>query len=338
MFAAFAQFAAEQGLSIRDPQALQQFRDAVHGETKRSLDNDIFVFGFRAETMFETVVAGLGDVKLIKQEDTGNAYFDGELKIPDFRIVLRDGKQVLVEVKNYCQKDAFDPYELNVDYLRKLESYAAMSGFELLLAVYWLKWNIWTLVSPSALVIEDDVAKLEFGDAMMTNQMRRLGDYMIGTRSPLRFRVEVDETGRNGDQRQLVIRQVSMLSGDQRIIDPVESRIAFTIIFHGSWQEEEIVETNDEKLTAIEYRYAPGEDRSTQQEQGFEMVGPVSGIISKFYREGTAKDGRVKGFHVDFTPGQFGRLIPADYFDREHVLPLWRFELQHTEKSSLSGS
>ena len=331
IFAAFAQFAATHGLSIRDPQALERFKDAVLDETERSLDNNIFVYGFRVQTMFETVVAALGDVKMIKQEDAGNAYLTGDFEVPDYRLVLQDGKQILVEVKNYNQKHAFDAFEQDVAYLQRLEAYAALTGAELLVAVYWLKWNMWTLVSPRAFVPDGDVAKLELGAAMKTNQMRRLGDHMIATRSPLRFRIEVDELSRDGDERQLVIKQIDMYCDEQHLVNPVERKIASAIMFHGSWRERELLEECDSKLVAIEYQYAPDEEMRFQEEQGFDIVGAVSSIVSKFYRQGTAQDGAVHGFHVDFTPGEFGRLIPKDYFEREHALRLWRFELQHAE-------
>jgi hypothetical protein len=76
VFGALAHFASKHRLSIRDDESVTRFLDAVQGTTTGSLKNDAFVYGFRVQAMFETVVASLGKVKLLKQEDAGTAYFD----------------------------------------------------------------------------------------------------------------------------------------------------------------------------------------------------------------------------------------------------------------------
>jgi hypothetical protein len=66
--------------------------DAVRNAAAASLDNDAFVYGFRVQSMFETVVASPGQVKLLKQEDADSAYYssDADLVLPDFRMVAGD--------------------------------------------------------------------------------------------------------------------------------------------------------------------------------------------------------------------------------------------------------
>jgi hypothetical protein len=112
VFSALAYYASKHRLSIRDNQSVTKFLDAIRGTTRGSLDNDAFVYGFRIQSMFETVVASLGNVKLLKQEDAGSGYYASnvDLALPDYRIVLKDDAQLLVEVKNFSQITGTQPY------------------------------------------------------------------------------------------------------------------------------------------------------------------------------------------------------------------------------------
>jgi hypothetical protein len=64
VFAALAHYTSKHRLSIRDDNTVSKFLDEVRGTTTGSLSNDAFVYGFRVQAMFETVVASLGKVQL----------------------------------------------------------------------------------------------------------------------------------------------------------------------------------------------------------------------------------------------------------------------------------
>lgn len=58
--------------------------------------------GIRAETLFRAMVVAIGVFELMTEEDAGDVYFHaagGDIVPPDYRIVDRDGQQMLVEVK-----------------------------------------------------------------------------------------------------------------------------------------------------------------------------------------------------------------------------------------------
>jgi len=57
-----------------------------------------------------------------------------------------DGNQFLVEVKNYHSKDPAKPYEFKKSYLDKIIAYAEKMNVRLKFAIYWSRWNIWTMV------------------------------------------------------------------------------------------------------------------------------------------------------------------------------------------------
>src|SRR5580658_3564409 len=95
--------------------------------------------------MFEGVVVALGQVQMIKEEDAGDGWYEGDkLSIPDYRIALRDGTQFLVEVKNHNG----DHIEISLtnSYVEGLRRYRELTGSPIKLAVYWVGWRTWTLV------------------------------------------------------------------------------------------------------------------------------------------------------------------------------------------------
>jgi len=343
VFAALAHYTSKQRLSIRDDKTVSKFVDEVRGTTAGSLKNDAFVYGFRVQAMFETVVASLGKVQLLKQEDAGSAYYAGDvdLAIPDYRVVLNDGTQLLVEVKNFAQTTGREPYVEDAAYLKRLNAYAAMTGATLLIAVYWHGWNIWTLVPPASFVGTGRKVRLALGEAMAANQMSLLGDMMIGTKWPLRLRMEVDNVHRNGDERTCRISRVTLHSEDRPLDDPIQRRIATFLIFNGSWQETTRFDDdpNDPSRGVIELSYAPEPDRRTQAEEAVELMGSLSSMISTFFRRETLdEEDDVKAFHVDFSPGEFGKLIPDDYPFGSAALPLLLVTLEAQDPSSAVSS
>lgn len=78
-------------------------------ESLTEANTDSMIYGRRTEAMFSYVVASLGKCTLIKKEDAGDVFSnDIDITIPDYRLVMEDGSQMLVEVKNYRQQSAFN--------------------------------------------------------------------------------------------------------------------------------------------------------------------------------------------------------------------------------------
>lgn len=328
-FNLFAKFAEQQKSSITDPRAIPKFLKTIRGPTEKLLANEAFVHGHRTEAMFEMVVGSLGKVALLRSEDAGDIYYvtEADLIAPDFRLVLHDTSQILVEVKNHRQKAGQEPHVEKTEYLEKLAAYATLTKSELLIATYWSRWNIWTLVSPTAFAREGSKSVLTMPDALCANQMARVGDMLIGTRSPLRFRVDVMEKSRSvkkgRDKRLLVIDQVRLFSEDRHLTDPLDRRIATALLFYGTWEEEQCVEHDASgQITAVEYRFAPPADRRQQESQGFDFVDSLSGMLSRRFQQETSRSGKVTGVRLGFEPGRFGELIPEDF--KSDALPLWR--------------
>src|SRR5207237_10049330 len=101
----FDVFVCRVRVSLRDhASAVYGLVERTRESGRRSLSKEALLHALRTQSMFEALLVSLGAVELLKQEDAGEIYaFDETLEVPDFRLVLRDGSQLLVEVKNFYQ-------------------------------------------------------------------------------------------------------------------------------------------------------------------------------------------------------------------------------------------
>lgn len=329
LFAEFAKFGVQEKISLRDPNAAPAFVAHVEESVGRALADPALVHGQRAEAMFEAMLVSLGDYSLLKPEDVGRIYPDDSFCVPDFRVVLADGTQWLIEVKNvYIDDPAQQERQLMTQaYREKLESYAAATGGEFKLAVFWAKWAFWTLVSPVKLVDGNGDLTLNMQRAMMANELGMLGDRTIGTRPPLRFRLLADPektspVASDGTVN-VTIGGVKLFCGDDEILDPIEQEIAWMFMQHGQWEETgPRAELDGNSLKAIEFQWEPAQ----RQNDGFEMVGTLSRMFARYYAEMTVNDREVVQVRAPLRPGWFAPLVSPDYESK--TLPLWRFILQ----------
>lgn len=321
-------FGADRNIPLRDPGARRAFATHVANAVDEALSDPALMHGQRAEAMFEALLVSLGEFRLLTREDGGRVFPSDRYIAPDFRAVLNDGAQWLIEVKNVYEADAFGQSRtlLNRDYHAKLAAYAAATGGELKLAVFWARWSIWTLVSPDKLLDHAGGLTLDMMTAVKANELASLGDMTIGTRAPLRLRLTTDPArtspiGPDG-QVEVVFGGSQILSEDRELLDPVEREIAWIFMQHGQWEEQEptpIIE--GDRLMAMEFIWAPEE----ASDQGFDFVGSLSRMFARYYAGHTIEEREVVQLRVPLRPGWFAPLIQSDYESK--ALPLWRFTL-----------
>jgi hypothetical protein len=335
LLAELANFGAEQRISLSDPAIRDAFGGHVSASLDEALSNGILLQGHRVEAMFEAMLVALGEYKLLKLEDGGRVYPSQGFKVPDFRVVLADGEQWLIEVKNVYEEDPLAQRRMLMKpaYRDALEAYAAATGAKLKLAVFWARWSIWTLVSPELFVDSDGNVVLEMMEAYAANELGRLGDRSIGTRAPLRLRFLADPARTTPIEADgslsVTIAGSQFLSEENVITDPVEREIASIFMEHGEWRCEgpEAIVDGD-RLTAVEFRWEPEEPTG----QGFEFVGSLSRMFSRYFAAKTIKDDAVVQLRAPLRPDWFAPLIRPDHVS--DALPLWRFSLQPTYKDA----
>lgn len=323
-------FAAERGLPLGTPLARDAFTKHVYDAVKAGVSDQRLLHGQRVEAMFEALLVSLGQFKLLTREDGGHVFPEGEFIAPDFRVVLADGRHWLVEVKNVYEKDPFAQSRslMNPHYYEKLRSYADATGAELKLAIYWAKWSVWTLVSPHRLLDVDGSLVLDMQAAMMVDELGALGDKSIGTRAPLRLRLvaDPDRTSPIGpDGRALVVFGASEIWSENRLIrDNVEKDIAWALIQHGEWVEQEVVPIiEDGRLLAVEFSWAPREDQDDGK--GFEFIGRLSRVFARHFATHTLDETGIVQLRAPLRPNWFAPLHQDGR--RSDALPLWRFTL-----------
>lgn len=325
----FAKFGAERNVSLRDPQTKAAFGLHVGVAVDCALADPVLLQGQRAEAMFEALVVSLGEFQLLKIEDSGRIFPERGFRAPDFRIVLKDGSNWLVEVKNVFKADPFQQRRklMGRRYREELEAYAAATGGELKLAVFWARWSIWTVVSPSRLKPDGGELMVDMTTAMRANELAALGDRMIGTRWPLRLLLTMDAArtspiGADGMVR-LTISDAQIFCAEVEVTDLVEQQIAWTFMNYGQWN---VTGPNaivvDNRLEAIEFRWEPAEKANV----GFEVVGTLSRMFARYFAEETLENKDVARLRAPMRPDWFSPLIDSGY--EGQGLPLWRFVIQ----------
>lgn len=321
-----ARFGLEKNISLNDPQMVSKFTAFVGNALNNALSNPALLHGQRTEAMFEAMLVSLGGYSLLKTEDNGRVHPEERFQAPDFRVVLSDGTQWLIEVKNVYINDPLqqERHLMTRAYREKLENYASATGGLLKLAVFWARWGIWTLVSPEGLVDLDGNLTLDMETGFRVNELGYLGDQTIGTKPPLRLQLEADPATTSpvaSDGRvKFTISAARIYCDKDEILDHIEKQIAWIFMQYGEWKvigPEPLLE--GDRLTAIEFRWEPEE----QVNEGFEMIGSLSRMFSRYYAERTIENDEIVQLHAPLRPGWFAPLVTSDY--QSKTLPLWRF-------------
>ena len=325
------------GLKLDDEHSERSFLESIETSLGRH-KTPIILHGRRVEAMFGYVAASLGRSAMVKKEDSGEIFLESpNVKVPDYRVVAQEGDQFLVEVKNCHRTNPSSKYAIKSTYLEGLKSYARLVKLDLKIAIYWSRWNRWVLISPSDLRCEDSAWVTTFFDSHKQNEMATLGDITIGTTPPLVFRLLTDpgkprRVNKNGKVA-FTIGRVELTCAGERITEKKEQNIALYLLLYGDWpthQPKALIEEGE--LLAVEYLAEPLEETPGQ---GFDMIGTMSGMISRQYNELTAPSGKIEWLAPKAEPEMLGISIPVDY--KGSQLPLWRF-IQQPAKSNNEGS
>jgi hypothetical protein len=332
-FRLLAGLAQERRVSIHDGKlGTELLREAEHS-IRAALSDDAFLYGHLTESLFEAMVVALGSVRVIKQEDAGTAYADDpDIKIPDFRLVLSDGSRLLAEVKNFYQQEGVEEFVLNEAYLKGLQKYADLDASILVLGIFWVRWNLWTLVPASRIPNKAGVRKISLGEALKMNCSATIGDVTIGTCPPLRIVLRTDPTSpavvsldQVSHEYKITIRGVEIYAGDSLITDETDRKIFDFLRNFGTWEEEDSMPLmRGELLEGIEFRWKPREEKDLEDSERFRMIGSLTSMFSTWFRrKALGADGRPSQTRIEVEPGFLGNLIPEGYHGTQ--LPLWIF-------------
>lgn len=325
----FTAMGREHGYKLTVEGDADDFIERIGKSLKSSQENPTLLHGKRVESLFAHVAGALGNCKLIKQEDSGEAFTtEANIQAPDYKVVLNNGKQYFIEVKNCHFPNVKSPYPFRKSYLEKLEAYADLHGTPLLFAVYFSRHNKWFLLSKSSFDEQKNRYVIDFINAMAKNEMSILGDRTIGTEPSLTLELRADLSkeatiSENGEVN-FIIGDVKLYSAGREITNELEKSIAFYLMRFGTWNENAPEALDDNGVFAgVKYSFSPD---FPQEEQVFSMIGELSSMISSSYTEQTVYERSVIALDTNLEPSVFSVEIPNGYKGEE--LPLWQFTLQ----------
>jgi hypothetical protein len=293
-------------------------------------NNKSLIHGFRIQAMFAYVAAALGRCKLIKEEDAGEAYTsDAKLVVPDYAIIRNDGLRFYVEVKNSHKQPVGSYFSIPKSKLDGMNQYASLNGGELFIAIFWSKPQLWTMIRVNDLELNGTRLRINLLKAIKVNNMNLIGDSHIGTTPKLSIKFVTDPANDRSIQSdgncKPRIKSVEAYCGDYEITDSLGKRLIWFIIHHGEWPTSEIEPcVSDGNLISFGFRVEPKERENPNE--GFEIAGILSQMISRQYNATTAPGGIVKSLVPDLEPLKFGVLIPDNY--KNIHFPLWIFSQQ----------
>jgi hypothetical protein len=293
----FATWAQRHAVPLRQEDAVPRFAEFLQHALKESLASDTMLFGGRTQAMFDAVVANLGAVRLVKSEDCGDIYSaDDTIQVPDTRIVLADGRNLLVEVKNNAA-DWLKPFRRKTTYFDGLQRYADLTRSEFRLAIYWQQTGVWTLVRLDAMKDEGRFRSIRFTDAFTHNDMGALGDVLVGCRPPLVLQMHVAKEEGGG------IRFVHPLSrvftGGREVFGDVAKHLFRFMLFYGSWRRSKpkiIDESKDYRIVEAQAAPEEPEDEAQGTPEGSRLDSLLSSMLSRRWLQGTITwDGELAG-------------------------------------------
>jgi hypothetical protein len=302
-----------------------------------SLESPSRIRGWVSDQLFGLVAADLRGCKLVKQEDAGILFYEDEVKIPDWRLTLASGENVLVEVK---AEDDSRPRrsKLRLAEVARLKNYAELNDCPLYVAIHWVTISVWTLVPIDDYARVGDHFELDLETAFKRNHMSSLlNDRMIGLRPPLEFRLTMQEVPDTGDATELNLEAlkdgtstlsllttgVRMFAADEEMVDESETALVWFLIQHARWPCEETLQDCGDGVWEMVFTMAPEE---THAEQGFDIIGALSELYTRMFYSGTTSlNDETTRLRIDVDPGTLPRLVPTDL--QSDRLPLWHLRI-----------
>ncbi len=316
----FTAMARDEGFRLDDTNAIDNLIDTLKSNFQKSKSNPIQLYGKHTESLFAYVAGSLENIILLKQEDSGEIYCSNdEIKIPDFRLILKDETQILVEVKN-CHSKVFS---IKKNEITKLQKYAELNKVELKLAIYFSLYNKWFLLSLDSLNENNNSFIIDFKNDMGKSEMNLLGDRMLATTPNLELILELDNNKKNNTDG-YDITKIRVLCSGSELENKFEKNLAIDFIRYGEWEIFIKHLTNlESQLIGVHFIARP---KNFIDGQHFQIIGMKSSIISNKYKDITCKDGKIISISPQNNPSEFSVFIPKDY--NSSKFPIWSFILQ----------
>lgn len=321
------------GQTIGDAARVNRVIESLRGGLREVMGRQSTLYGWHVQAMFLEMVAALGDVVLLKEEDQGTVYFEGTMiKVPDYRIVTAGGDRLLIEAKNCRTRRPTGHFSMSAGELAGLRRYIELDGTaKLKLAIYWSRWTLWTLIDPAVLTVSGKRAQVSMPVALKANEMAALGDVMVGTKAPLSMTLYADpKTSAPGSIRDgypMTIARVEMRCAGKLLETKEERRLALFLMLYGPWKSSESAQLTEDKIQTVSFDVSP---EVPDENVGFDNLGFMSSLFASYFNSATlGEDMTVRALGTTSPAGYVRALIPESY--RSERLPIWRFVLKASD-------
>lgn len=293
-----------------------------------SLSDESRIRGWKAQSLFRSLVVALDACLLLVDVDRGEIFFDGDrVKAPDFFLHLRDGRRMLVDVKapNVLRGGHVRPVTFSASEYNGLLRFGELYGAEVFIALH-IPGGHWTLVPLEGVSRGPGGGyRIELADAMTKNHFGALGDRAVGVRPPLEIASQsiLSDTPSSQPSSSPSIDRIEYRDGARRLKTLEAQTLVSFFVATGDWEISHETVT-DESGVVIQRVVAAPEVRANPEEH-FEFVGTLSTMYSRYFEGLTTTPGGNIAIDVPATPGSLARLIPDNLEESE--LDLWIFEL-----------
>jgi hypothetical protein len=141
--------------------------------------------------------------------------------------------------------------------------------------------------------------------------MGRFGDITIGLIPPLVFRVVTDPSKPrivdNQGEVDFTVKNVEIMAGGVTLDDKNDRNLALSLMLFGDWSEDSRCVIERDQLTSFDFLFEPLE---RSENQSFEMIGTMSGMISRQFNSLTAPEGETETLVPRGEPAEFRIELP----------------------------
>lgn len=329
------------GSLINDPARIEEFVAEIRNGLVEALSTPSIVRGWRAQALFASMVAALDGCVMLAHVDLGEMFFDGEpAKAPDFFLHLRDGRRILVDVKDVAiPPGAADrPITFSASEIARLRRFGELYGATVHLALYIAAAPMWTLVDLDDLVRGPGGGfRITLPEAIMRNKTALLGDLSIGVAPPLELLVRPDDSLSNAVDDEahasFTVGSFEVLAGGRPVRTEQAQQIVLFLMMHGRWPVSEHPVVEQSRVVSLTWRAEPEE--TLNPGESFEIVGALSEMYARLFELGTRGPAGITALDMEVEPGALVSVIPHDYESAD--LPLWRFIQRQNDGASIQA-
>lgn len=329
----FARFARTQGAANYNKKIVETYLGEVQTNLDLVLEASPRVRGLRAEDMFLYVVASLGAVKLIKQEDVGHGYYCGNDLAPcDFIVIDNEDRKWAIDVKS----ESGSSFKISDGYLDKLQRYAHLVGAKLAFAIFWEDARLWTLNRASAFGRGESGKKKWSIDIEVANEFTWmstvLGDAFLFTVPPLTIDVRFPRRDTPIKQTERAFQTLPMthieLRANGSVLTEAEAAVAEQLMLHGTWHEHEetVVAPDDDGAVHLRFTYRPPPEQVLKKGE-MAGIGIMSQMITNTYLRHANKLLHTISKDPILAPGYMYSFLPNDFAETFSSLKIIKLTL-----------